>query len=91
MLKTKSVTSAINKKEDGIRLLVTRFRGRGLPARRQETRALSEDTIQRTKGAVLAGWKVDRLYVQRIRARPGLYPTVPIEWGQAADLYRWWF
>jgi len=36
MLKTKSVTSPINKKEDGIRLLVTRFRGRGLPASRYD-------------------------------------------------------
>jgi uncharacterized protein YeaO (DUF488 family) len=36
MLKTKSVTSAINKKEDGIRFLVTHFRGRGLPSSRYD-------------------------------------------------------
>src|SRR5438552_6135098 len=36
MLKTKSVSSPINKKEDGLRLLVTRFRGRGLPSSRYD-------------------------------------------------------
>ena len=30
MLKTKSVGSAINRKTDGLRILVTRFRGRGM-------------------------------------------------------------
>ncbi len=36
MLKTKSVSSPIDKQEDGLRLLVTRFRGRGLPASRYD-------------------------------------------------------
>jgi uncharacterized protein YeaO (DUF488 family) len=36
MLKTKSVSSPINKKEDGLRLLVTRFRGRRMPASRYD-------------------------------------------------------
>ena len=36
MLNTKSIGSSINKKEDGLRLLVTRFRGRGLPASRYD-------------------------------------------------------
>jgi uncharacterized protein YeaO (DUF488 family) len=36
MLKTKSVWSAINPKNDGLRILVTRFRGRGLPASRYD-------------------------------------------------------
>jgi len=36
MLKTKSVWSAINRKTDGLRILVTRFRGRGLPTSRYE-------------------------------------------------------
>jgi uncharacterized protein YeaO (DUF488 family) len=35
-LKTKSVASPIDKKEDGLRLLVARFRGRGLPASRYD-------------------------------------------------------
>ncbi|HYR84584.1 MAG TPA: DUF488 domain-containing protein [Terriglobia bacterium] len=36
MLKTKSVRSPINKKQDGLRLLVTRFRGRGLSSSRYD-------------------------------------------------------
>jgi uncharacterized protein YeaO (DUF488 family) len=36
MLKTKSVWSAINRKTDGLRILTTRFRGRGLPASRYD-------------------------------------------------------
>jgi uncharacterized protein YeaO (DUF488 family) len=36
MLKTKSVWSAINRKTDGLRILVTRIRGRGLPASRYD-------------------------------------------------------
>jgi uncharacterized protein YeaO (DUF488 family) len=34
MLKTKSVWSAIYRKHDGLRILATRFRGRGMPASR---------------------------------------------------------
>jgi uncharacterized protein YeaO (DUF488 family) len=36
MLYTKSVHTEIDKKHDGLRLLVTRFRGRGLPASRYD-------------------------------------------------------
>ena len=36
MLRTKSVWSAINRKTDGLRILVTRFRGRGMPASRYD-------------------------------------------------------
>ena len=36
MLKTKSVWSPINRKRDGLRILVTRIRGRGLPASRYD-------------------------------------------------------
>ncbi len=36
MLKTKSVKSRISPEEDGLRILVTRFRGRGLPASRYD-------------------------------------------------------
>src|SRR5205807_564861 len=36
MLRTKSVWSPINRKTDGIRILVTRIRGRGLPASRYD-------------------------------------------------------
>jgi uncharacterized protein YeaO (DUF488 family) len=34
MIKTKSVYSTINRQGDGLRVLVTRFRGRGLPKNR---------------------------------------------------------
>ncbi len=36
MLKTKSVWSPIDPKKDGLRLLVTRFRGRGMPKTRYD-------------------------------------------------------
>ncbi|HLH32422.1 MAG TPA: DUF488 domain-containing protein [Terriglobia bacterium] len=36
MLKTKSVHTAIEKQKDGLRLLVARFRGRGLPSSRYD-------------------------------------------------------
>lgn len=36
MLRTKSVRTPIDRKSDGLRILVTRFRGRGLPASRYD-------------------------------------------------------
>src|SRR5271157_3098431 len=36
MVKTKSVYTPIDRKNDGIRILATRFRGRGLPTRRYD-------------------------------------------------------
>ncbi len=36
MLKTKSVWTAINRKDDGLRILVARFRGRGMLASRYD-------------------------------------------------------
>ena len=36
MLKTKSAWSAIDRKADGLRILATRFRGRGLPVSRYD-------------------------------------------------------
>jgi uncharacterized protein YeaO (DUF488 family) len=36
MLRTRSVWSPTNRKTDGLRILVTRFRGRGLPASRYD-------------------------------------------------------
>lgn len=36
MLKTKSVSSPIDRKQDGLRILAARFRGRGLPASRYD-------------------------------------------------------
>ena len=36
MIRTRSVSSPIDRQADGLRLLVTRFRGRGLPANRYD-------------------------------------------------------
>jgi uncharacterized protein YeaO (DUF488 family) len=36
MIKTKSVSSPIDRKSDGLRILATRFRGRGLPTDRYD-------------------------------------------------------
>ena len=36
MVRTKSVWSAIDRKRDGLRVLVTRFRGRGMPTSRYD-------------------------------------------------------
>ena len=36
MIKTKSVSSAIEPRKDGLRILVARFRGRGVPASRYD-------------------------------------------------------
>ena len=36
MLRTRSVWSPVNRKTDGLRILVTRFRGRGMPASRYD-------------------------------------------------------
>jgi uncharacterized protein YeaO (DUF488 family) len=36
MIKTKCVWSPISRKSDGLRILVTRFRGRGMPANRYD-------------------------------------------------------
>ena len=36
MIKTKSVTSPIDRQSDGLRILATRFRGRGLPTDRYD-------------------------------------------------------
>jgi hypothetical protein len=38
MLKTKSVWNPINRQADGLRILVTRIRGRGLPASQYDVR-----------------------------------------------------
>lgn len=55
MLLTKSVHSPIDQKRDGLRILATRFRGRGLPASRYDvwmpSLGPSEDLLRR----VLAG------------------------------------
>ncbi|HYC70290.1 MAG TPA: DUF488 family protein [Opitutaceae bacterium] len=54
MLKTKSVHSAIGK-EDGLRLLVTRFRGRGLPADRYDVWLANLGPSERLLKSIIAG------------------------------------
>ena len=55
MLKTKSVWSPIDRKRDGLRILATRFRGRGMPASRYDVWMPSLGPSERLLKAVLAG------------------------------------
>lgn len=55
MLKTKSVWTAIDKKADGFRLLVTRFRGRGMPASRYDAWMPNLGPSERLLRGFLAG------------------------------------
>lgn len=54
MLKTKSVHSPIGT-EDGLRLLVTRFRGRGMPTDRYDVWMANLGPSEKTLKAVIAG------------------------------------
>lgn len=54
MLKTKSVHSPIEK-EDGLRLLVTRFRGRGMPTDRYDVWMANLGPSEKILKAVIAG------------------------------------
>ena len=51
MLRTKSVWTPINRKTDGLRILVTRFRGRGLPGSRYDVWMPSLGPSERLLGA----------------------------------------
>jgi uncharacterized protein YeaO (DUF488 family) len=55
MLKTKSVSSPISRKADGLRILATRFRGRGLPANRYDVWMPSLGPSEQLLDAVLSG------------------------------------
>jgi uncharacterized protein YeaO (DUF488 family) len=55
MLKTKSVGSAIDRKGDGLRILATRFRGRGMPTSRYDVWMPSLGPSERLLKAVLSG------------------------------------
>lgn len=54
MLKTKSVRSPISRQADGLRILVTRFRGRGVPASRYDVWMPSLGPSERLLGAALS-------------------------------------
>lgn len=55
MLKTKSVWTTIDRKSDGLRLLVTRFRGRGMPKSRYDVWIPSLGPSERLLRYVLGG------------------------------------
>ena len=55
MLKTKSVWSPLDRKRDGLRILATRFRGRGMPASRYDVWMPSLGPSERLLKSVLAG------------------------------------
>ena len=57
-IRTKSVATAIDLKNDGLRVLATRFRGRGLPASRYDVwmpnLAPSEELLRRAQGGEIS-------------------------------------
>lgn len=55
MLKTKSVQTAIDRSGDGLRILVARFRGRGVPASRYDVWMPSLGPSERTLRGVQRG------------------------------------
>ena len=55
MIKTKSVKSPIDRKEDGLRILATRFQGRGLPATRYDVWMPSLGPSERLLRAMRSG------------------------------------
>jgi uncharacterized protein YeaO (DUF488 family) len=55
MLKTKSVWSPVDRRLDGVRILATRFRGRGLPKNRYDVWMPSLGPSERLLRDVLAG------------------------------------
>jgi len=55
MLKTKSVWSPIDRRRDGLRILATRFRGRGLPKDRYDVWMPSLGPSERLLRSVLSG------------------------------------
>lgn len=55
MLKTKSVWTPINRKTDGLRILVTRIRGRGLPASRYDVWMANLGPSERLLRAIQSG------------------------------------
>ena len=77
MLKTKSVGSPISRNTDGLRILVTRFRGRGLPTSRYDVWMPSLGPSER----LLKAWLANRMswteFARRYRAE--LFMDGPID------------
>src|SRR4051812_38555409 len=55
MIKTKSISTTIDRKSDGLRILATRFRGRGMGTTRYDVWMPSLGPSERTFRAFLAG------------------------------------
>lgn len=55
MLQTRSVWSPMNRRRDGLRILATRFRGRGMPSRRYDVWMPSLGPSERLLRSVLSG------------------------------------
>jgi len=68
MLRTKSVWSPIDRKRDGLRILATRFRGRGMPAARYDVWMASLGPSERTLKAAQAGRMSWPEFARRYRA-----------------------
>jgi uncharacterized protein YeaO (DUF488 family) len=70
MLRTKSIRTSIHRKSDGLRVLVTRFRGRGLPASRYDVWMPSLGPTERLLAAFQSGkvsWaQFSKLYTQEL-------------------------
>jgi uncharacterized protein YeaO (DUF488 family) len=68
MLKTKSVGSPIDRIGDGLRILATRFRGRGMPTSRYDVWMASLGPSERLLKAVQTGRVSWREFAKRYRA-----------------------
>jgi uncharacterized protein YeaO (DUF488 family) len=76
MFKTKSVHSKIEPESDGLRILVARGRGRGLPGNRYDVWMANLGPSEQLRDAILAGkisWKeYSRRYLEELRASDGI-------------------
>ena len=68
MLRTKSVTSPIDRKRDGLRILAARFRGRGMPADRYDVWMPSLGPSEELLADVLSGQITWASFIKMYRA-----------------------
>jgi len=71
MIRTKSVYSPIDQRKDGLRVLATRVRGRGLPAKRYDVwmanLAPSESLLYATRNGVIGWGEFSRRYRKELK------------------------
>ena len=77
VLRSKSVWSPINRRRDGLRILATRFRGRGMPANRYDVWMPSLGPSERLLRAVLAGRLTWPRFLREFRAE--LFMDGPVD------------